>query len=98
MKSFGHVGNEHFTLGINGKNSELHCFHLVLDHHADGSRPDAVPKPFLKEVYTFDDFLRPIYTIVSTGAIMLRDVLPSWPGWLFVVKPIDFSLVLLYTE
>lgn len=24
-KSFGHVGDEHFTLGINGKNSELHA-------------------------------------------------------------------------
>ncbi len=25
LKSFGHVGDEHFTLGINGKNSELHA-------------------------------------------------------------------------
>jgi len=25
LKSFGHVGDEHFALGINGKNSELHA-------------------------------------------------------------------------
>lgn len=25
LKSFGHVGDEHFVLGINGKNSELHA-------------------------------------------------------------------------
>ena len=25
LKSFGHVGDEHLTLGINGKNSELHA-------------------------------------------------------------------------
>jgi len=24
-KSFGHIGDEHFTLGINGKNSEFHA-------------------------------------------------------------------------
>ena len=24
LKSFGHIGDEHFLLGINGKNSELH--------------------------------------------------------------------------
>lgn len=24
-KSFGHIGDEHFTLGVNGKNSELHA-------------------------------------------------------------------------
>jgi len=74
------------------------CFHPVLDHYEDGSRPDAAPHRFKQDVYTFDDFLTPIYTIVSTSATMLRNVRPTWPAWLFTVKPIDFSLVLLYTE
>lgn len=74
------------------------CFHPVADQHEDGSRPTGVPRQFAKDVYTFDDFLLPIYTVVSTGSIVLRNVLPTWPAWLFTVKPIDFPLVVLYAE
>lgn len=74
------------------------CFHPVADQHEDGSRPTGVPRQFMKDVYTFDDFLLPIYTVVSTGSIVLRNVLPAWPAWLFTVKPIDFPLVVLYAE
>lgn len=74
------------------------CFHPVLDQHDDESRPAVMPHQFSQDVYEFDDFLTPIYTIVSTGSIVLRHVLPTWPAWLFEVKPIDFPLVLLYAE
>ncbi len=74
------------------------CFHPVADQYEDGSRPIGVPRQFTKDVYTFDDFLLPIYTVVSTGSIVLRNMLPTWPAWLFTVKPIDFPLVVLFAE
>jgi glycosyltransferase involved in cell wall biosynthesis len=74
------------------------CFHPVADLYEDGFHPKGEPIERQQEVYTFDDFLTPIYTIVSTGSMLLRNVLPTWPAWLFSVKPIDFALVLLYAE
>ena len=74
------------------------CFHPVRDLGLNGVLAPADLSKYAKEEYTFADFLRPIYTIVSTGSIVLRNVLPTWPEWLFTVKPIDFPLVLLYTE
>lgn len=74
------------------------CFHPVLDLHPDGTLVPPSPGKFSQDVYEFADMLRPIYTIVSTGSLMLRNVLPAWPEWLFTVKPIDFALVLLYAE
>ncbi len=74
------------------------CFHPVADQYEDNSRPNAVPHTFAKDEFTFGDFLLPIYTVVSTGSIVLRNMLPVWPAWLFTVKPIDFPLVVLYAE
>lgn len=74
------------------------CFHLVEDQYEDGSRPNAVPHTFARDEYQFDDLLTPIYTVVSTGAIVLRNARPTWPAWLFTVKPIDFPLVVLCAE
>ena len=74
------------------------CFHPVADLHEDGSRPTAVPRAFAQDVYEFADLLLPIYTVVSTGAMVLRNAGPPWPAWLFTVKPIDFPLVVLCAE
>jgi len=75
------------------------CFHRVEDHYDDGSKPNALPSSkFLKDNYSFDDFLTPIYTLVNTGSVLLRNVLPAWPDWLFAANPIDFPLLVLYAE
>ncbi|AMR26886.1 hypothetical protein A0257_07055 [Hymenobacter psoromatis] len=74
------------------------CFHAVADQYEDGSRPNAVPHALTQDVFTFADFLLPIYTVVSTGSIVLRNGLVAWPAWLFAVKPIDFPLVVLCAE
>ena len=74
------------------------CFHPVADQYEDGSRPDSLPPARAQDEYSFADFLTPIYTIVSTGSLVLRHVPLAWPTWLFTVKPIDFPLVVLYAE
>lgn len=75
------------------------CFHRVEDYYEDGSKPNALPaNKFQKDTYSFDDFLTPIYTVVNTGSVLLRNVLPAWPDWLFTANPIDFPLLLLYAE
>ncbi|MGI4738387.1 MAG: glycosyltransferase family 2 protein [Janthinobacterium lividum] len=74
------------------------CFHPVADQYEDHSRPNAVPHAFAKDEFTFADFLLPIYTVASTGSLVLRNGLVAWPAWLFTVKPIDFALVLLCAE
>ncbi|WP_375419055.1 glycosyltransferase family 2 protein [uncultured Hymenobacter sp.] len=74
------------------------CFHPVADLHGDNPGPLAPARVFTKDEYTFEDFLTPIYTIVSTGSTVLRNVLSTWPEWLFTVRPIDFPLTVLYAE
>lgn len=74
------------------------CFHPVQDQNEDGSPSPTPPRQYPQDEYTFEDLLLPIYTVVSTGSTMLRNVLTTWPEWLFAAKPIDFALTLLYAE
>lgn len=74
------------------------CFHPVQDQDEDGRPASTPPRQYTQDVYAFEDLLLPIYTVVSTGSTMLRNVLATWPEWLFAAKPIDFALTLLYAE
>lgn len=74
------------------------CFHPMSNHYEDGSRPDHVPREYLKDTYPFDDFLAANESIASTASLVLRNGLLAWPDWLFTVAPIDYPLVVLYAE
>ena len=74
------------------------CFHPVADLREGDAQPPAGPRAFVQDVYEFADLLLPIYTVVSTGSMVLRHSGRPWPAWLFTVKPIDFPLVVLCAE
>jgi dTDP-4-amino-4,6-dideoxygalactose transaminase len=78
-KSFGHVGDEHFTLGINGKNSEFHA--------AMG----LAVLPHMKEIIAERKRITEIYDQLLRGLPIWRPALPEGLEYNYAYYPVLFE-------